>query len=89
MVVDTAVLSSAEVANQPDVLVVGGGIAGAALAAFLGRHGRRVLVLERDLEAPERIVGELLQPGGVAAMKEMELESMLMRAEKLLIPVLC
>ena len=26
--------------------------------------GRRVLLIERDLKQPDRIIGELLQPGG-------------------------
>ncbi|OAE34602.1 hypothetical protein AXG93_167s1130 [Marchantia polymorpha subsp. ruderalis] len=47
-----------------DAIIVGAGVAGAALAYTLGKDGRRVLVLERDLNEPDRIVGELLQPGG-------------------------
>ena len=35
------------------------------LQKHLERDGRRVLLLERDLREPDRIVGELLQPGGV------------------------
>lgn len=50
--------------GQLDCIVVGAGVAGAALAHTLGKDGRRVLVLERDLSEPDRIVGELLQPGG-------------------------
>lgn len=30
---------------------------------FMLQDGRRVLVVERDLSQPDRIVGELLQPG--------------------------
>jgi squalene monooxygenase len=60
-----------------DVIVVGAGIAGAAMAAYLGRAGKRVLLLERDLSEPERIVGELLQPGGVNKLKEMGMEDCL------------
>ena len=30
-----------------DVLVIGGGIAGASAAFYLARHGRRVTILER------------------------------------------
>ena len=42
-----------------DVIVVGAGVVGAALSTSLGRAGRRVLVLERDMSEPDRIVGEL------------------------------
>lgn len=31
--------------------------------------GRRVLVVERDMSTPDRIVGELLQPGGCASLR--------------------
>lgn len=37
--------------------------------------GRRVLLLERDLAQPDRIVGELLQPGGYVMLKKLGLES--------------
>ena len=43
------------------------------MAFRLGREGRRVLVLERDLQQPDRIVGELLQPGGYLKLKELGL----------------
>lgn len=41
---------------------------GSALAFSLARSGRTVCLLERDLSKPDRIVGELLQPGGVRAL---------------------
>ena len=52
-----------------DIIIVGAGIVGAALSTALGRAGRRVLVCERDMSEPDRIVGELLQPGGVRALQ--------------------
>ncbi|CAI5951937.1 unnamed protein product [Closterium sp. NIES-64] len=57
-----------------DALVVGAGIAGCALAYSLGKTGRRVLVLERDLAEPDRIVGELLQPGGYLKLVELGMQ---------------
>ena len=59
--------------RQWDVIVVGAGVAGASLAYALGKEGRRVLLLERDLSEPVRIVGELLQPGGYLKLKELGL----------------
>ncbi|KAJ0041192.1 hypothetical protein Pint_27840 [Pistacia integerrima] len=57
-----------------DVIIVGAGVAGAALAHTLGKDGKRVHVIERDLTEPDRIVGELLQPGGYLKLIELGLE---------------
>lgn len=38
------------------------------------QQGRRVLMLERELSQPDRIVGELLQPGGYLMLKRLGLE---------------
>lgn len=52
-----------------DAIVVGCSIAGPAVAKALSDQKRKVLVIERDLfEKPDRIVGELLQPGGMLAL---------------------
>ena len=47
---------------------------GSAISAVLARDGRRVTVVERDLSEPDRIVGELLQPGGYRALKKLGLK---------------
>ncbi|KAI8058460.1 squalene epoxidase-domain-containing protein [Syncephalis plumigaleata] len=57
-----------------DVIVIGAGVLGAALGTTLGKLGRRTLVLERDLREPDRIVGELLQPGGYRALQALGLQ---------------
>ncbi|PWZ07250.1 Squalene monooxygenase [Zea mays] len=57
-----------------DVIIVGAGVAGSALAYTLGKDGRRVHVIERDLTEPDRIVGELLQPGGYLKLIELGLQ---------------
>lgn len=59
---------------ETEVVVVGAGIAGSALAHALGHDGRRVVLIERDLREPNRIVGELLQPGGLAALTQLGLQ---------------
>ncbi|KAF9095334.1 Squalene epoxidase [Mortierella sp. AD031] len=56
-----------------DMIVVGGGVLGSAFAATFGKQGKKVLLLERDLSEPDRIVGELLQPSGYNALKELGL----------------
>ena len=55
------------------MIVVGSGVLGSSLAAVLARDGRRVVVIERDLKEPDRIVGELLQPGGWQALNKLGL----------------
>ncbi|KAL0171446.1 hypothetical protein M9458_031757, partial [Cirrhinus mrigala] len=59
---------------DPEVIIVGAGVLGSAMAAVLARDGRRVTVVERDMKEPDRIVGELLQPGGCQALEELGLE---------------
>lgn len=64
-----------EMVRNPDVIIVGAGVAGSALACTLGKDGHRVLEIERDLTKPDRIVGELLQPGGYLKLIELGLEA--------------
>ncbi|KAK8714468.1 hypothetical protein V6N13_149659 [Hibiscus sabdariffa] len=63
-----------EAVGTTDVIIVGAGVAGAALAYSLGKDGRRVRVIERDLNAPRRISGEGLMPGGYLKLIELGLE---------------
>lgn len=62
---------------SPEIIVIGAGIAGSALAYALSHAGRSVLLIERDLSEPDRIVGELLQPGGVKALSQLGLAGVL------------
>ncbi|KAH9523594.1 hypothetical protein Btru_040412 [Bulinus truncatus] len=54
--------------DDPEVIIIGSGVAGSAIATVLARDGRKVTVIERDMKEPDRIVGELLQPGGLNAL---------------------
>jgi len=38
------------------------------------QDGRRIHVIERDLSEPDRMVGELLQPGGYLKLIELGLQ---------------
>lgn len=60
-----------------DVCIIGAGVVGAALAAYLGKSKITVLVIDKDFSEQDRIVGELLQPDGVQKLKEMQLEAAL------------
>lgn len=73
-----------DMSSHYDVLIVGAGIAGSALAHALSTitsklrpSPLRVALLERSLAEPDRIVGELLQPAGVAALQKLGLRSCL------------
>lgn len=56
-----------------EVVIVGGGIAGSALATALARKGIGVAVLERDTEPVDRVRGEYMVPWGVAELKRLGL----------------
>jgi menaquinone-9 beta-reductase len=49
-----------------DIITVGGGLSGSALAKAMAAHGARVLVLEREKQFKDRIRGEAMLPWGVA-----------------------
>ena len=59
-----------------DIIVVGAGVAGGVFAASQPSN-LRILVIERDLTEPDRIIGELMQPGGIEALKQLNLEYLL------------
>ncbi|TYJ40781.1 hypothetical protein E1A91_A04G164300v1 [Gossypium mustelinum] len=65
---------NSEAVGTTDIIIVGAGVAGAALAYSLGKDGRQVLVIERDLNAPNRIAGESLLPGGYLKLIELGLQ---------------
>ena len=62
-----------------DLLVVGGGLAGSALAAVMGRAGASVVVAERERAFRDRIRGEVLHPWGVAEAYALDLAEPLLR----------
>jgi len=63
--------------NSADVVVIGAGIFGSAIAVALGDQGRSVILVEKSMKQPDRIVGELLQPGGVQALERLGLRDCL------------
>lgn len=62
-----------EVHREAEIVVVGAGVLGCAAAFAFASQGRSVLLLERWMKEPDRIVGELLQPGGVASLRKLGL----------------
>ncbi len=63
-----------------DVVVLGGGIAGNALAVVLARAGQQVLVLERSTAYRDKVRGELFHAWGVAETQRLDLYETLRRA---------
>src|SRR5690348_10926267 len=54
-----------------DVVTIGGGVGGSALASAVARSGRSVLVIEREKEFKDRVRGENMLPWGVAAARRL------------------
>jgi squalene monooxygenase len=56
-----------------DVVIAGGGMAGAAVAAALDGLGLRTLVVEPGLDGTKRLAGELIHPPGTTDLAELGL----------------
>jgi 2-polyprenyl-6-methoxyphenol hydroxylase-like FAD-dependent oxidoreductase len=59
--------------SEPDVVIVGAGIAGGALGTVLARAGFEVVLLERENNYPDRVRGEFIVPWGVTELAKLEL----------------
>ena len=66
--------------SRADVVIVGGGIAGSALATALARDGSSVTVLEASEEYEDRVRGETMVPWGVAEARALGVEQALLDA---------
>ena len=69
-----------------DLVIVGGGIAGSALATVMARRGARVLLLERERRYRDHIRGEILWQWGLAEARRLGLEDVLLAAGGLIVP---
>lgn len=74
-------------AESADVVIVGGGIGGAALAYALAKEGLGVRVLEASEEFPDRVRGESMQVWGVKEARDLGVESVMMEAGAHITPV--
>lgn len=60
-----------------DLVIVGGGIGGSALAAVMARAGRSVLLLEQSEAYQDRVRGEWIAPWGVDEVRRLGLYDLL------------
>ncbi|MCX7085954.1 MAG: FAD-dependent monooxygenase [Methylococcales bacterium] len=60
-----------------DICIIGAGMAGATIAAYLAPKGIRIALIDQCFKEKKRIVGELLQPGAVLSLEEMQLGHLL------------
>lgn len=63
-----------------DLIIVGGGIGGSALAAVMARAGRAVLLLEQSEAYEDRVRGEWIAPWGVDEVRRLGLYDLLVGA---------
>ncbi len=59
--------------SAPEVVIIGGGVAGASLACGLASHGLQVVVIERERRFTDRVRGEYLAPWGVEEASQLGL----------------
>lgn len=63
--------------SEFDICIIGAGMAGATIAAYLAPKGIRIALIDHSYEEKKRIVGELLQPGAVLSLEQMGLKHLL------------
>jgi menaquinone-9 beta-reductase len=66
--------------GEYDIITVGGGVGGAALAKSMAANGAKVLVLEREREFHDRVRGEYIAPWGAAEASKLGLAETLRSA---------
>lgn len=71
-----------------DLVIVGGGLAGTAVATVMARAGADVLVLEREREFKDRVRGEFLAPWGLRELRELGLLDAFLEAGAITLPAL-
>ena len=63
--------TSTDEALDADVIIVGGGVTGCAMATALANGKRRILVLEARTGHKPRFAGELLRPTGTQVLDDL------------------
>lgn len=63
--------------SEFDICIIGAGMAGATIAAYLAPKGIKIALIDHCFKEKKRIVGELLQPGAVQSLEQMGLRLLL------------
>jgi len=63
--------------SEFDICIIGAGMAGATIAAYLAPKGIKIALIDHCFKEKKRIVGELLQPGAVLSLEQMGLSHLL------------
>jgi menaquinone-9 beta-reductase len=63
-----------------DLIIAGGGLAGASLGAVMAQQGARVLIVEREPRFRDRVRGEGMMPWGVAEASQLGIDQTLLTA---------
>ena len=79
---DQARLDDAVVTSKKavDLLIIGGGMAGASLGRSMAMAGKHVLIIEKEIKFRDRIRGELVVPWGSVEAKELGIYDILLRS---------
>jgi 2-polyprenyl-6-methoxyphenol hydroxylase-like FAD-dependent oxidoreductase len=62
--------------NSYDIITVGGGLGGSALAKVMAAAGARVLVVERETQFRDRVRGEYIEQWGIAEARKLGIYEM-------------
>lgn len=60
--------------NTPDIVVVGGGVAGSAAAIALAQAGRSVVLIEKESQPQHKVCGEFLSREALAYLRSLGIE---------------
>ncbi len=63
--------------SEFDICIIGAGMAGATIAAYLAPKGIKIALIDHCFKEKKRIVGELLQPGAVLSLEQLGLRHLL------------
>jgi len=66
--------------EEPEVVIIGAGIAGASMAIVLARMGRSILQLEKSTRFVDRIRGESIASWGVIEARQIGVLDLLVAA---------